>query len=130
MKTIHTDGAPAAIGPYSQAVVVNGLVFCSGQIAIEPATGKLLTGDVKQQTRQVLHNLAAVLEAAGTDLGSVVKTTVFLKSMDDFSAMNEVYAEVFGDNQPARAAVEVARLPRDVDVEIDAIAAVSPAYSY
>ena len=130
MKAIHSKGAPAAIGPYSQAVVANGLVFCSGQIAIDPATGSLLTGDVKLQTRQVLNNLAAVLQAAGADFSSVVKTTVFLKSMDDFSAMNEVYAEVFGDSRPARAAVEVARLPKDVDVEIDAIATVSGEYSY
>jgi len=130
VKIIHTEGAPAAIGPYSQAVVANGLVFCSGQIAIDPATGTLLNGDVQTQTRQTLHNLSAVLEAAGADFSSVVKTTVFLKSMDDFSAMNEVYAEAFGDNRPARAAVEVARLPKDVDVEIDAIAVVSTTYSY
>lgn len=130
MKTIQTNDAPSAIGPYSQAVVANGMVYCSGQIAIDPATGSLLSGDVRTQTRQVLQNLSAVLEAAGADFSSVVKTTVFLKSMDDFSAMNEVYAELFGDNRPARAAVEVSRLPKDVDVEIDAIAAVAATYSY
>jgi 2-iminobutanoate/2-iminopropanoate deaminase len=130
VKTIQTNDAPSAIGPYSQAVVANGMVYCSGQIAIDPATGSLLAGDVRTQTRQVLQNLSAVLEAAGADFSSVVKTTVFLKSMDDFSAMNEVYAELFGDNRPARAAVEVSRLPKDVDVEIDAIAAVVATYSY
>jgi 2-iminobutanoate/2-iminopropanoate deaminase len=130
MKTVHTKDAPAAIGPYSQAVIANGMVYCSGQVAIDPATGALLSGDVQLQTRQVLNNLSAVLKAAGADFSTVVKTTVFLKSMDDFSAMNEVYAEIFGDNRPARAAVEVSRLPKDVDVEIDAIAVVTANYSY
>jgi 2-iminobutanoate/2-iminopropanoate deaminase len=126
MKTIQTSNAPAAIGPYSQAVVANGLVFCSGQISIVPATGELLRSDVRTQTRQVLTNLEAVLKAAGANFSTVIKTTVFLKSMDDFSAMNEVYAEMFGDARPARAAVEVSRLPKDVDVEIDAVALVEP----
>jgi 2-iminobutanoate/2-iminopropanoate deaminase len=121
---VHTDQAPAAIGPYSQAMVANGMVYCSGQIAMDPATGQLTGGDVSQQTDQVLRNLTRVLEAAGTDLAHVVKCTVFLKSMDDFVAMNEVYARHMGDARPARAAVEVSRLPKDVDVEIDAIAVV------
>ncbi|MGC6492358.1 MAG: RidA family protein [Myxococcota bacterium] len=123
-QPVATDAAPSAIGPYSQAVIHNGLVYCSGQIAIDPANGTLLEGDVAEQTDLVLRNLRAVLRAAGTDLDRVIKTTVFLKSMDDFAAMNEVYAKHFGAWRPARAAVEVARLPRDVDVEIDAIAAV------
>ena len=125
MKTIQTDAAPAAIGPYSQAIVANGFVFCSGQVAIDPATGQLLHADVREQTKLVLTNLKAVLEAAGASFDTVVKTTVFLKDMDDFSAMNEVYAAMFGDARPARAAVEVARLPKDVDVEIDAVALVT-----
>ena len=123
-QPVATDEAPSAIGPYSQAVIHNGLVYCSGQIAIDPANGMLLEGDVAEQTDLVLRNLRAVLRAAGTDLNRVIKTTVFLKSMDDFAAMNAVYAKHFGEWRPARAAVEVARLPRDVDVEIDAIAAV------
>jgi 2-iminobutanoate/2-iminopropanoate deaminase len=125
MKPVHTDSAPAAIGPYSQAVVAGGMIYCSGQIAMDPATGTLTGGDVAAQTRRVLTNLRAVLEAGGGSLGSVVKCTVFLKSMDDFAAMNAVYAEFFGDHRPARAAVEVSRLPKDVDVEIDAIAVVA-----
>lgn len=126
MHRVLTDDAPAAIGPYSQAVVAGGVCYCSGQIAMDPATGELVgEGDVTAQTRQVLSNLEAVLVAAGASLGTVVKCTVFLKSMDDFAAMNTVYAEVFGDSRPARAAVEVSRLPRDVRVEIDAIAMVA-----
>lgn len=121
---VHTDHAPAAIGPYSQAVVAGGMVYCSGQIPMDPATGALIDGDVTAQTHRVLRNLSAVLEAAGSGLEHVVKCTVFLKSMDDFAAMNAVYAEHFGDARPARAAVQVSRLPRDVDVEIDAIAVV------
>jgi len=120
---ISTSGAPGAIGPYSQAVVVQGsLVFTAGQIAIQPATGELLAGDTTQQTRQVLENLKAILEAAGTTLASVVKTTVFLKDMGDFAAMNAVYATYFPSAPPARSAVEVARLPKDARVEIEAIA--------
>ncbi len=123
MKRISTDDAPAAIGPYSQAVVAGGLCFCSGQIALHP-TGELLDGDVSAQTELALKNLAAVLAAAGSGLEHVVKTTVFLRSMDDFAAMNTVYAAAFGEARPARAAVEVSRLPKDVVVEIDAIAVV------
>ena len=125
MKTVHTDKAPAAIGPYSQAVVAGGMVYCSGQIAMDPGTGALTGGDVAAQTRVVLTNLAAVLDAAGASMSTVVKCTVFLKSMDDFAAMNAVYAEFMGEHRPARAAVEVSRLPKDVDVEIDAIAVVA-----
>ena len=124
LTPVHTDRAPAAIGPYSQAIVANGFAFVSGQIALDPTTGQLVAGDVTAQTHQVLRNLRAVLEAAGSDLSKVVKCTVFLKSMDDFAAMNQVYAEHFGAARPARAAVQVSRLPRDVDVEIDAIAVV------
>lgn len=122
---VATDKAPKAIGPYSQAVVFNGLVFCSGQIPLDPATGALVQGGVAEQTARVLDNLAAVLEAAGSSLDSVLKTTVFLKDMSDFSAMNEVYARYFKTNPPARATVEAARLPRDVRVEIEAVAHLS-----
>ncbi|MEO0605735.1 MAG: RidA family protein [Myxococcota bacterium] len=122
MKFVHTDDAPAAIGPYSQAIVTDGWVWCSGQIPMDPSTGELIEGDVTAQTHQVFRNLEAVLRAAGTGLPNVVKCTVFLKSMDDFAAVNSVYAEWFGEHRPARAAVEVSRLPRDVDVEIEAIA--------
>ena len=121
---VHTDDEPAAIGPYSQAMVAQGMVYCSGQIPMDPASGELTGGDIRAQTDQALRNLKAVLLAAGSDVEHIVKCTVFLKSMDDFAAMNEVYAEHMGEARPARAAVEVARLPRDVDVEIDAIAVV------
>lgn len=121
---VHTDQAPAAIGPYSQAMVAGGMVYCSGQIPMDPATGELTGGDVQAQTDQALRNLAAVLKAAGSDFAHVVKCTVFLQSMDDFAAMNEVYAKHMGDARPARAAVEVSKLPRGVDVEIDAIAVI------
>ena len=124
LNSVSTPHAPAAIGPYSQAVISGNLVFCSGQIALDPHSGTLLDGDVAAQTRLVLSNLRAVLEAAGSGLPHVIKTTVFLADMNDFQAMNEIYAEVFGDHRPARAAVEVSRLPRDVAVEIDAIAEV------
>jgi 2-iminobutanoate/2-iminopropanoate deaminase len=157
MKQIETDAAPAAIGPYSQAIVANGFVFCSGQIPINPNTGELvysavggrpratqstgslcynlgrpspeapeltLNSDVRKQTKQVLLNLKAVLEAAGSSLDQVVKCTVYLRDMDNFADMNAAYAEMFGHARPARAAVEVARLPKDVDVEIDAIGVV------
>lgn len=124
MRSVHTQDAPAAIGPYSQAVIANGLVFCSGQIPMDATTMALVDGDVAAQTRKVLANLEAVLVAAGSSLSRVVKCTVFLSSMDDFAAMNEVYAEAFGAARPARAAVEVSRLPKDVQVEIDAIAVV------
>ncbi len=123
-KTISTENAPGAIGPYSQAVRTGNLVFCSGQIPIDPATGEFVSNDVAEQTRQVLKNLSAVLEAAGTDLNNVVKTTVFLADMNDFTAMNEIYAEFFSDNKPARATVQAARLPRDARVEIECIAVI------
>ena len=119
---ISTEQAPRAIGPYSQAIRANGLVFLSGQIAIDPATGYLVEGGVTQQTRQVLENLKVVLEAAGSSLDNVVKSTVYLKSIEDFGKMNEIYGRYFAENPPARSTVEVSRLPRDVSVEIDFIA--------
>ena len=124
LSFIKTDQAPGAIGPYSQAVAVDGWVFCSGQIPIDPATGDLVGGDIAAQTDQVLKNVAAVLAAAGGSLSHVVKTTVFLADMGDFAAMNEVYARHFGDHRPARAAVAVRTLPKNVSVEIEAIAVV------
>jgi len=123
-KVIATDGAPKAIGPYSQAIVHNGLAFLSGQIPLDAATGQMVEGGVAEQTGQVLRNLRSVLEACGSSLENVVKTTVFLKDMGEFAAMNEVYARHFVTNPPARSTVEAARLPRDVRVEIDAIAIV------
>ena len=124
MKTIvDTGSAPKAIGPYSQAVVWNGLVFLSGQIAVDPATNTLIEGDIAAQTARVLDNLKAVLEACGSSLDRVLKTTVYLKDMGEFARMNEVYARYFSENYPARSTVEAARLPRDVRVEIDVIAA-------
>jgi len=121
-KEIKTEKAPQAIGPYSQAVEANGFVFCSGQIPIDPATGKLINGTVEEQTRLVLNNLKAVLEAAGSSLEKVVKCNVFLQDMNDFTKMNAVYGEFFKSPYPARAAVQVVRLPKDVKVEIEAIA--------
>ncbi len=121
MHPVHSSAAPAAIGPYSQAIVVDHLVFTSGQIPLA-ADGTLVTGDIATQTRQVLANLAAVLAAAGASLGDVVKTTVFLKDLGDFAAMNAVYEQAFGSHKPARSTVEVARLPREVGVEIEAVA--------
>lgn len=121
-QTLHTDQAPKAIGPYSQAVRANGLLFLSGQIPLDPATNTIAGGTVAQQTQRVLENLKAVLTAAGSSLDRVVKTTVFLKDMGRFSEMNEVYGQYFTADPPARSTVEVARLPRDVDVEIDIIA--------
>jgi 2-iminobutanoate/2-iminopropanoate deaminase len=123
-EIISTENAPGAIGPYSQAVKVGGMVFCSGQIPIDVATGEFVSNDVAEQTHQVLKNLSAVLEAAGSGLNNVVKTTVFLADMNDFSTVNEIYAEYFNDNKPARATVQAARLPRDARVEIDCIAVV------
>ena len=123
-EIIATENAPGAIGPYSQAVKAGNMVFCSGQIPIDVATGEFVSDDVAQQTRQVLINLTAVLEAAGTGLNNVVKTTVFLDDMNDFTAMNEVYAEFFSENKPARATVQAARLPKDARVEIECIALV------
>jgi 2-iminobutanoate/2-iminopropanoate deaminase len=122
-EAVSTENAPGAIGPYSQAIKANGMVFCSGQIPIDPATGQFVSDDVAAQTEQVLKNLDAVLQAAGAGLGSVVKTTVFLADMNDFAAMNEVYGKFFSDNKPARATVQAARLPRDAKVEIECIAA-------
>jgi 2-iminobutanoate/2-iminopropanoate deaminase len=121
-EIISTERAPRAIGPYSQAVRVGNLLFASGQIPIDPATGDFVSGGIAEQTEQVLRNLSAVMEAAGLSLNHVVKTTVFLESMDDFTAMNEVYARFFGENPPARATVQAARLPRDAKVEIEATA--------
>ncbi|MCB9665649.1 MAG: RidA family protein [Alphaproteobacteria bacterium] len=119
---VSTPDAPAAVGPYSQAVVVDGWVWCSGQIPLDPATGLVVAGGIEAQTRQVLANLAAVLRAAGVGLDRVVRCTVYLRDLEDFAAMNAVYAEAFGSWRPARAAVQVSRLPKDVAVEIDAIA--------
>ncbi|HWA55673.1 MAG TPA: RidA family protein [Gemmatimonadales bacterium] len=124
MKIIATEDAPKAIGPYSQAVIANGFLYSAGQIAINPATGEIVHGGIKEQTERVLQNLRAVLQAAGSDLSKVVKTTVFLVDMADFTAMNEVYAAAFGAHKPARSTVAVAGLPRNVRVEIDVVAAV------
>ena len=121
-EVIATNDGPKAIGPYSQAIKANGLVFLSGQIALDPATQQLIDGDVAAQTERVLRNLAGILKAAGSSLDQVVKTTVFLKNMTDFGAMNEVYGRYFTQSPPARSTVEVARLPKDVLVEIDVIA--------
>lgn len=123
-NVIATQKAPAAIGPYSQAVVHSGLAFLSGQIPLDPGTGQIVEGGVAEQTERVLRNLSAVLEACGSSLSRVLKTTVFLKDMTEFAAMNEVYARHFSNEPPARSTVEAARLPRDVRVEIDCIAAV------
>jgi 2-iminobutanoate/2-iminopropanoate deaminase len=121
-KVIATDRAPAAVGPYSQAVTHNGIAYVSGQIPIDPASGELLRGDIEGQTRQVLNNLKGVLEAAGSGMEQVLKITVYLKDMSDFAGMNKVFAEFFEQDPPARAAIEAARLPKDVGVEMDAIA--------
>lgn len=124
--TIYTNNAPEPIGPYSQGIYLSWemqqLIYTSGQIAIDPATGNFNNGEIKEQTRQVLENIKAILSEAKSDLKKVIKTTVFLKSMDDFGSMNEVYAEYFGDSKPARSTVEVARLPKDALVEIEVIA--------
>ena len=121
---IQTDNAPAAVGPYSQATVANGIVFTAGQIALDPETMQMIVGDVQAQTRQALTNLQAVLEAAGTSLDNVVKTTVFLNDMNDFGAMNAVYETFFGENPPARSAVQAAALPLNALVEVEAVATV------
>ncbi len=123
-KIVHTDNAPKAIGPYSQAVATESMVMTAGQIGIDPATGELVEGGIPAQTRQVLTNLKNVLEAAHSDLGSVVKTTVFLRSMQDFSQMNSVYAEFFAENPPARSTIAAAELPKGALVEIEATALV------
>ena len=124
-KIVSTEKAPKAIGPYSQAVISNGLAFLSGQIPLDPVSGQIIEGNVAAQTERALENLKSVLEACGASLESVVKTTVFLKDMGEFALMNEVYGRYFPSNAPARSTVEAARLPKDVRVEIDCIAAVS-----
>jgi len=125
LTSVHTEQAPAAIGPYSQAIVVDGWVFCSGQIPLDPVSGKMSTGSVTDQTELVLENLRAVLEAAGSRMDLVVKTTVFLSDMNSFAEMNEVYARHFGDHRPARAAVQAGALPKFCDVEIECVARVA-----
>jgi len=120
-EIISTEKAPKAIGPYSQAIKANGFIFTAGQIALDPATGQLIEGDVARQTARVLDSLKGIVEAAGSSLDSAVKATVYLKDMNDFAAMNEVYARYFPANPPARSTVEAARLPRDVRVEIDLV---------
>jgi len=127
IESLHTDHAPKAIGPYAQAVKANGFLFTAGQIPLHPDTMEVVDGDVAAQTEQVLANLAAVLQAAGCGFADVVKTTVFLRTTDDFSAMNAVYARVFGDARPARSTVAVAGLPRNVSVEIELVAALPAA---
>ena len=122
MEIIATEKAPAALGPYSQAIRANGMIYCSGQIPINPATGTIEAKTIEEQTAQAITNLKNVLEKAGSSLAKVVKTTVFIKDMNDFAALNKVYAELFGDTKPARSCVEVARLPKDVLVEIECMA--------
>lgn len=123
LRVVATEKAPKAIGPYSQAIIAGGLVFCSGQIPLIPETGQILEGDAATQARQALVNLRAVLEAAGSSMALVVKTTVFLSDMNDFAAVNAVYAEAFGEHRPARSAIQIGRLPKDAKVEIEATAA-------
>ena len=122
IETVSTEKAPKALGPYSQALKAGGFVWCSGQIPINPATGAIEATTIEDQTRQAITNLSNVLAAAGLSLANVVKTTVFIKDMNDFAALNGVYAEIFGDTKPARSCVEVARLPKDVKVEIECVA--------
>jgi 2-iminobutanoate/2-iminopropanoate deaminase len=124
MKLVHTDQAPGAIGPYSQAVIANGFLFTAGQIGLDPASGQIVPGGVKEQTERVFANLSAVLAAGGSSWADVVKTTVFLQDMKDFPVVNEAYARLIGDARPARSTVQAAGLPRGVLIEIDAIAAV------
>jgi 2-iminobutanoate/2-iminopropanoate deaminase len=125
-EVVQTPNAPSAIGPYSQAIIANGFVYTAGQLGVVPSTGKLIEGDVKAQTRQALENLTAILSAAGTSLGNAVKTTVFLANMDDFAAMNSVYAEYFISNPPARSTIQVAKLPLAGLVEIEVVAMLLP----
>ena len=125
-RTVSTSDAPAAIGPYSQAIVHGGLVYCSGQVALDPASGALVTGGIEVETRQVLKNLGSVLAASGSGLERVLKTTVYLQRIDDFAKMNAVYGTFFAKDPPARATVEVAKLPRGALVEIDCVAALGP----
>ncbi|TMG33903.1 MAG: RidA family protein [Chloroflexi bacterium] len=122
LEKIATDRAPKAIGPYSQAIRSGDLIFCAGQVGLDPATGEAVQGDVKVQTARIIDNLAAVLAAAGSDLAHVLKTTVFLTDMGDFAAMNEIYAQKFGDHRPARSTIGIAALPRGLRVEIECIA--------
>ncbi len=124
LKIVATPGAPQAIGPYSQGMIANGFLFTAGQVALDPATGEMTGSDVKTQTTRVMENLKAILTAAGTSFQRVVKTTVFLATMDDFAAMNEVYARAFGDHKPARSTVAVKTLPKNALVEIDVVALV------
>lgn len=124
-QVISTEAAPKAIGPYSQAIVYNGIAYLSGQIPLDPATGQLVEGGIEEQTVRVLENLGAVLEACGSSYAQVLKTTIFVKDLADFAKVNEIYARYFTVDPPARATVEAARLPRDVKVEIEAIASVS-----
>ena len=123
-KIVNTKNAPAAIGPYSQAVMISNLVYTAGQLGLDAETGLMVQGGIEAQTQKALQNLQAILEAAGTNMGNVIKTTVFLKDMNSFADMNSVYAEFFTENPPARSAVEVARLPKDAQVEIEAIAVI------
>ena len=128
LATVHTDQAPAAIGPYSQGVIANGFLFTAGQIALDPASGQVVAGDVVAQSEQVFRNLAAILSAAGADWADVAKATVFLMDMKDFPRVNEVYARVMGDARPARSTVQVSGLPRGVMVEIDLVVALPAAH--
>lgn len=125
LKRVETASAPAAIGPYSQAIIANGFLYTAGQIALDPQSMELVAGGIEEQTDRVLKNLAAILAAAGATLNDVVKTTVFLLDMGEFSAMNQVYEQHFGTHKPARSTVQAARLPRDVKVEIEVVAAVN-----
>lgn len=122
LQTIQTDNAPKAIGPYSQAIKANGFVYVSGQIPINPKTGELVGGSIVDATRQVMQNLTTIIETAGTTLDNVVKTTIYLKDLSDFDEVNRTYGEFFPNHKPARATVEVSRLPKDVRIEVDAIA--------
>lgn len=121
MKTVQTENAPKAVGPYSQAIIANGFVFCAGQIALDPQSGNLVEG-IEKQTHQVIKNLQAVLESGESSLEHIVKTTIYIKDMNDYAKVNEIYGSYFADHKPARATVEVARLPKDALVEIEAIA--------
>jgi 2-iminobutanoate/2-iminopropanoate deaminase len=122
LKRVETDQAPAAIGPYSQGIIVNGFLYTAGQIPLDPASMEIVAGGIEEQTHQVMKNLAAILKAAGATLQDVVKTTVFLQDMGEFAAMNKIYEQHFGSHKPARSTVQAARLPRDVKVEIEVIA--------
>ncbi len=122
IQTITTDKAPNVVGPYSQALLANGFIFCSGQVAIDPQSNKFIGGDIEQQTKQVLNNLSAVLQSVGSSLDKALKTTVFLKDLGDFETMNRIYGEYFPNHKPARSTIQVARLPKDALIEIEMIA--------